>query len=91
MEHPQVIKKYLNISEVFTPVAFAQKLLDKIDLKLDNEVVCHGIPNSKQILQDRDIINIDVTPILNGYHGDTSRMFLEPIPLIPKYGNLPLV
>ncbi|MEM1251556.1 MAG: type I methionyl aminopeptidase [Cyanobacteria bacterium P01_H01_bin.21] len=41
-----------------------------------NEVVCHGIPNSKQILKDGDIINIDVTPVLNGYHGDTSRMFL---------------
>ena len=41
-----------------------------------NEVVCHGIPNAKQILQDGDIINIDVTPILKGYHGDTSRTFL---------------
>ena len=41
-----------------------------------NEVVCHGIPNAKQILKDGDIINIDVTPILNGYHGDTSRTFL---------------
>ena len=40
-----------------------------------NEVVCHGIPNPQQILQDGDIINIDVTPILNGYHGDTSRTF----------------
>lgn len=41
-----------------------------------NEVVCHGIPNAKQILKDGDIINIDVTPILDGYHGDTSRTFL---------------
>ena len=41
-----------------------------------NEVVCHGIPNSKQILKEGDIINIDVTPILDGYHGDTSRTFL---------------
>ncbi|NEP88959.1 MAG: type I methionyl aminopeptidase [Okeania sp. SIO2C2] len=41
-----------------------------------NEVVCHGIPSSKQILKDGDIINIDVTPILDGYHGDTSRTFL---------------
>ena len=41
-----------------------------------NEVVCHGIPSPKQILKDGDIINIDVTPILDGYHGDTSRMFL---------------
>lgn len=41
-----------------------------------NEVVCHGIPNAKQILKDGDIINIDVTPILDGYHGDTSKTFL---------------
>lgn len=41
-----------------------------------NEVVCHGIPNCQQILQDGDIINIDVTPILDGYHGDTSKTFL---------------
>ncbi len=41
-----------------------------------NEVICHGIPNAKQILQDGDIINIDVTPVLNRYHGDISRTFL---------------
>ncbi|MEM8542883.1 MAG: type I methionyl aminopeptidase [Cyanobacteria bacterium P01_H01_bin.119] len=41
-----------------------------------NEVVCHGIPHPKQILKGGDIINIDVTPILDGYHGDTSRTFL---------------
>ncbi|OUL34919.1 type I methionyl aminopeptidase [Nostoc sp. 106C] len=41
-----------------------------------NEVVCHGIPNAKQILRDGDIINIDVTPIVDGYHGDTSKTFL---------------
>ncbi|WP_448603040.1 type I methionyl aminopeptidase [Thermoleptolyngbya sp.] len=51
-----------------------------------NEVVCHGIPNAKQILRDGDIINIDVTPIVDGYHGDTSRMFFvgEPSPLARK-------
>ncbi|MGK7913224.1 MAG: type I methionyl aminopeptidase [Synechococcus sp.] len=40
-----------------------------------NEVVCHGIPNAKQVLRDGDIINIDVTPLLDGYHGDTSKTF----------------
>ena len=40
-----------------------------------NEVVCHGIPNSKQLLRDGDIINIDVTPIVDGYHGDASKTF----------------
>ncbi len=39
-----------------------------------NHVVCHGIPGDKA-LRDGDIINIDVTPILDGWYGDTSRMF----------------
>lgn len=41
-----------------------------------NEVICHGIPNKKDILKDGDILNIDVTTILNGFHGDTNRTFL---------------
>jgi methionyl aminopeptidase len=39
-----------------------------------NHVVCHGIPNAKP-LKEGDIVNIDVTLILDGWHGDTSRMF----------------
>ena len=39
-----------------------------------NHVVCHGIPTEKY-LNDGDIVNIDVTTIVNGWHGDTSRMF----------------
>nr|BET44447.1 MAG: type I methionyl aminopeptidase [Candidatus Aschnera chinzeii] len=41
-----------------------------------NDVVCHGIPNDKQILNYGDIINIDVTVIKNGFYGDTSKMFI---------------
>jgi methionyl aminopeptidase len=40
-----------------------------------NHVVCHGIPSEKP-LKDGDIVNIDVTPILDGWHGDSSRMYL---------------
>ncbi|MBC7661688.1 MAG: type I methionyl aminopeptidase [Chitinophagaceae bacterium] len=40
-----------------------------------NDVVCHGIPSAKAKLKEGDIINIDVTPILGGYHGDSSRTF----------------
>jgi methionyl aminopeptidase len=40
-----------------------------------NHVVCHGIPSDKT-LKDGDIVNIDVTPLLDGWHGDSSRMFL---------------
>ncbi len=39
-----------------------------------NHVVCHGIPGDR-VLKDGDIMNIDVTTILDGWHGDTSRMF----------------
>src|SRR5262245_54111784 len=41
-----------------------------------NDVVCHGIPDPRRILRDGDIINIDVTPIVEGLHGDGSRTFV---------------
>jgi methionyl aminopeptidase len=41
-----------------------------------NEVVCHGIPSPKHILKNGDIMNLDVTTIVDGFHGDHSRMFL---------------
>jgi methionyl aminopeptidase len=40
-----------------------------------NQEVCHGIPSDKVILQDGDIVNIDVTTIVNGYYSDSSRMY----------------
>ncbi len=40
-----------------------------------NHVVCHGIPSPTKILQDGDIINIDITVIVDGWYGDTSRMY----------------
>jgi methionyl aminopeptidase len=46
-----------------------------------NHVVCHGIPGDKA-LKDGDIVNVDVTPMLDGWHGDTSRMYLV--------GNVPI-
>ena len=39
-----------------------------------NHVVCHGIPGDK-VLREGDVLNIDVTPIVDGWHGDTSRMY----------------
>lgn len=41
-----------------------------------NQVVCHGIPSESKILKDGDILNIDVTVIKDGFHGDTSKMFM---------------
>jgi len=41
-----------------------------------NDVICHGIPAEDVILKNGDILNIDITTILNGFFGDTSKMFL---------------
>lgn len=41
-----------------------------------NEQVCHGIPSEEDILKEGDIVNVDVSTILNGYYSDSSRMFL---------------
>ena len=41
-----------------------------------NEVVCHGIPNDWEVLEDGDIINVDCTTCLDGYYADASRMFI---------------
>lgn len=40
-----------------------------------NDTICHGIPSKKEILKEWDIVNIDVTTIVDGYFGDTSRMY----------------
>ena len=49
-----------------------------------NHIVCHGIPSNK-ILKEGDIVNVDVTALKNGWHGDTSRMFeIGKIPIKSK-------
>ncbi len=45
-----------------------------------NQVICHGIPSEKKVLKNGDIINIDVTVIYDGYHGDTSKMYFVGTP-----------
>ncbi|RDJ35245.1 MAG: type I methionyl aminopeptidase [Crenarchaeota archaeon] len=40
-----------------------------------NEVICHGIPSENTVLQEGDVLNIDVTTILDGYYGDTCKMY----------------
>ena len=46
-----------------------------------NNVICHGIPGDKR-LKDGDIVNVDITVIKNGWHGDTSKMFLVGTPTV---------
>lgn len=47
-----------------------------------NQVICHGIPSEKKILKNGDIVNIDVTVIKDGYHGDTSKMYFVGEPTV---------
>ncbi len=47
-----------------------------------NNVICHGIPSEAKVLKDGDIINIDVTVIKDGWHGDTSRMYFVGTPSV---------
>lgn len=59
----------LNYGGSFDRIPFPKSICTSV-----NEVVCHGIPNDKP-LKKGDIVNIDVTVIKDGYHGDTSKMF----------------
>ena len=45
-----------------------------------NHVVCHGFPSEKQRLRDGDIVNVDLTLVLDGWHGDSSRMYIAGTP-----------
>ena len=47
-----------------------------------NNVICHGIPSDNKVLKDGDIVNIDVTVIKDGWHGDTSRMYFAGTPSV---------
>ncbi|WP_348729626.1 type I methionyl aminopeptidase [Rheinheimera texasensis] len=47
-----------------------------------NHVICHGIPADDKVLKDGDIVNIDITVIKDGFHGDTSKMFVVGKPSI---------
>ena len=47
-----------------------------------NNVICHGIPSEGKLLKDGDIVNIDVTVIKDGWHGDTSRMYCVGTPSV---------
>ena len=60
-----------------TTVFFCESIYDVIDLlctSINNEI-CHGIPDENIILEEGDIINVDVSTILDGYFSDASRMF----------------
>jgi len=64
-------KKHGAISAPLNYNGFSKSICTSI-----NNVVCHGIPSEKEILEDGDILNIDVTVKLDGYYGDTSKTYL---------------
>ncbi len=70
----------LNYGSTVTRPGFPKSICTSI-----NEVVCHGIPNDQKKLKNGDIVNIDVTVIKDGYHGDTSMMFM--VGRVPEYAR----
>ena len=65
----------VNIQDAI-PANVGYKGYEKTICSSINQVICHGIPNNEKFLKDGDILNIDVTVIKDGWHGDTSKMFL---------------
>jgi len=58
-----------------TPAPLFYRGFPKVSCTSLNRVICHGIPSKDKLLKKGDILNIDVTSIIDGWHGDTSRMF----------------
>ena len=65
-----------------TPANVGYKGYTKTICASVNNVICHGIPNEAKVLMDGDIVNIDVTVIKDGWHGDTSRMYYVGTPSV---------
>lgn len=71
----KICHEYITVTQQAIPAPLNYKGFPKSICTSVNQVVCHGIPSEKKVLKEGDIINIDVTVIYNGYHGDTSKMF----------------
>ena len=67
--HNFIVKEQKSIPSPLNYNGFPKSICTSV-----NHVVCHGIPND-DVLKDGDILNIDITVLHNGYHGDTSKMF----------------
>jgi methionyl aminopeptidase len=76
LELDQICHKYITEVQNAIPAPFNYKGFPKSICTSVNHQVCHGIPSGDKILKEGDIINIDITVIKDGYHGDTSKMFL---------------
>ena len=71
----QIAHRYITEHQDAIPAPLNYRGFPKSICTSVNHVVCHGIPGEKK-LKSGDAVNIDVTVIKDGYHGDTSRMFL---------------
>jgi methionyl aminopeptidase len=69
----KICYEYINDNKAYSAPLFYRGF-PKSCCTSTNHVVCHGIPSDK-ILKDGDILNVDVTALKDGWHGDTSRMF----------------
>jgi len=64
------------VSHGHTPACLGYRGFPKSVCTSINNVVCHGIPSEKEILKDGDIVNVDLTTIVDGYYGDSSETFM---------------
>jgi len=71
----QLCHEYIIHEQHATPAPLNYRGFPKSICTSVNHVICHGIPTEKKILKRGDIINIDITVIKDGFHGDTSKMF----------------
>ena len=69
-------KLHLEAGAIPAPLGYGSPPFPKSICTSLNEEVCHGIPDPKIVLKEGDILNIDVSPILNGYYGDCSAMVM---------------
>ena len=75
-ELDQICHKYIVEDQQAIPAPLNYNGFPKSICTSVNQVVCHGIPSDTKVLKRGDIINIDITVIKEGYHGDTSKMFV---------------
>ncbi len=81
-ELDRICHQYITEVQQAIPAPLNYKGFPKSICTSVNHVICHGIPSDKKVLKDGDIINIDVTVIKDGFHGDTSKMFFVGKPTI---------
>jgi len=78
----QICHKYIIEEQQAIPAPLNYRGFPKSICTSINHVVCHGIPSADKVLKKGDIINVDITVIKDGWHGDTSKMFFVGQPSI---------